>query len=83
MANDPDKVSVLNIPSNVWDGSSPQQQILFIMQQLMGYMASELFGETEGVTVQIYDPAMGVGRNTRTIFQVGKPPRQSPIIGAN
>lgn len=81
MKKPPEKVAVLRIPAEAWEVLTPQQQMLHIMQQMMGFMASEFFADMEGIQVQVIDPQHIA--NCKVVFQVGKPPQTSSIISVN
>lgn len=76
-----DKVAVLRIPADAWDVLPPQAQMLHIMQQMLGFMASEFFADMEGVQVQVIDPQHIA--NCKVVFQVGKSPQTSSLISVN
>lgn len=76
-----EKVAVLRIPADQWHGMTPQQQMLYIVQQAIGFMASEFFADMDGMRIEAIDVADI--RNCKTVFQVGKPPKNTSLVGLN
>jgi hypothetical protein len=72
------KVAVLRIDHRVWAGMPPQQQLLFAMQQALGFMASEFFSDFEGLAVHVIDPAFA--KPQQVVLQIGKEPATSSLI---
>ena len=67
------KVAILRIPANEWNTLTPQAQMLAIMQQMLGFMASEFFGDMEGLQVQLIADTQSIAKY-EIVFQVGKNP---------
>lgn len=67
------KVAVLRIDLRTWEGMNPQQQLLFTMQQMLGFMASPMFTDMEGVALHVCDPAFGI-KPKIIAMQIGKEP---------
>lgn len=68
-----EKVATLRLPADAWNAMTPGGQLLFVMQQLLGFMASDFFNNFEGITVQVIDPADI--KNCKVVLQIGKPPK--------
>jgi hypothetical protein len=76
-----EKVAILRIPASQWHDMTPQQQMLYIMQQTLGFMASEFFADMDGMRIQVIDT--DAISNCKVVFQVGKPPRETPLVQLN
>ena len=47
------KVAILQIPAHEYAQMSPQQQMLLVSQQMLGFIASEGYREMDGFTVRL------------------------------
>lgn len=72
------KVAVLTVPYGDWSRMSPQQQMLYIGQQILGFMASGYFGEMEGMQIKVINT--DDIRRCAVVFQVGGKPTPAPSI---
>lgn len=66
-------VPVLRVDRNMWDSLTPQQQTLFVTQQLMGFIASPVYADMEGIQIVVYDAALGP-RHNKVVLEIGKKP---------
>lgn len=71
------KVAILQVPAHVYAQMSLQQQMLSIVQQMVGFIASEMFADAEGYVVRLVrmdkDPPTYID-----IVTIGEPP---PVEG--
>jgi hypothetical protein len=75
------KIAVLRMPADVWDKMTPQQQLLALMQQMLGFMASDFFSTAEGVVVQICDMQNLAG--IKVVLNIGQKPDTGGLITLN
>lgn len=72
------KVAVLRIPADEWESWTPQQQLLYVAQQCVGFLASPFYADMEGMRIQVIDPN-NIAK-CKVVLQVGKPPQESGLV---
>lgn len=50
------KLATIPVPAPIWCGMAPQQQMLFVTQRLVEFMASPYFTTFEGFRIRITHP---------------------------
>jgi len=66
------KVAVLRIPASDWDNAPAGGQLLFLMQQMLSFMASPAFVDFEGLQVQVID-TQNIAK-CQVVLQIGEKP---------
>lgn len=71
------KVAILHMPAHVWAEMSPQEKVLYCVQQLVGFMASPYYRDFDGVVLRV--TVLETGEHG-DVFCIGKPPSDTPSI---